>query len=29
MGGGTFIPAEEEASGGLFGLPPLIEDVES
>lgn len=29
MGEGTFIPAEVEQSGDLFGLPPLIEDVES
>merc|ERR1712137_688154 len=29
MGGGTFIPAEVEASGELFGLSPLAEDVES
>lgn len=28
MGGGTFISVEE-ASGHLFGLPPVLEDVES
>lgn len=29
MGGGTFIPAEITESGTLFGLPPLIEDIET
>ena len=29
MGGGTFIPAEVVESGSLFGMEPLVEDIES